>query len=216
MFVSTFLVTNVAESEQLSWDMAKQIIQSQSNLAIYGITVLVGLAVALMAASWIWNLLLRRHELDRAIESLKSEITSKIEEDFTKLTKRFNDEAAKMRKEIEKSVAKRLTEFDAEKSRLFALIADQSKLWDRASFWWAEAIEGYAKAESEKGIRIAVDALNNCLGKCKELRDDLKESIKKHLSFMPEILGEEKEQIEDKLKKLPKEITEQSETRESF
>ncbi|GAG67031.1 unnamed protein product [marine sediment metagenome] len=208
MFVNFLPITNLAESGPLTWDMAKQIIQSQHTLAIYGITAVVGLAILVVAASWLWNLYLHKRKLQRAIESLRSEITTKAKEDFAKLTERVKDEVAEMKKQIEKSVAKRMTEFNAEKARLFALAADQSKLWERASFWWAEAIEGYAKAESEKGIRIAVDALNSRLGKCKKLGDGLKESIKKHLSFIPKILGEEKEQIEDKLKKLPEEIKE--------
>lgn len=44
-------VSNLTESGPLTWDMAKQIIQSQHSLAIWGITVLVGLAVLLVAGS---------------------------------------------------------------------------------------------------------------------------------------------------------------------
>ena len=157
MFTSVPLVTNVAESEQLSWDIAKQIIQSQSNLAIYGITALVGVAAVLLVFSWIWNVFLRRHELQRAMESLRREITTKIEEDFAKLTERFKDEIGKMKKEIEKSVEERMTRFDktveermtlfdAEKARLFALAAYQLKQYEATVVWFAEAIEGYDKA----------------------------------------------------------------------
>lgn len=213
MFTSVPLVTNVAESQQLSWDIAKQIIQSQSNLAIYGITALVGVAILLMAGSWIWNIYLRRHELERAIEFLKSEITIKLKEDFTKLTKRFNDEAVKMREEIEKSVEERMILFDAEKARLFGLSCIDSKSWESGAAWWAEAITGYAKGENEHAVRMAVDGLDLVLGKCEKLKDSDKEEVKKCLPFIPEILREEKEQIEDKLKKLPKEITKQSKTR---
>lgn len=212
MFANTPLITTLAESEQLSWDMAKQIIQSQSNLAMIGITVLVGLAVVLLAFSWIWHFRLHKSELERAVESLKSEITTKVEEDFTKLTKGLDDKAGKTREEIEKSIAQRMRLFDAEKARIFAFANMQLKEWETGVGWWTEAIEGYAEARREDGLRIAVDGLRDTLEFCEKLEDDKREGIKKCLPLIPAILRTEKKQIEDRLNKLPKEISKQSET----
>lgn len=78
MFISALPVANLPGSEQLTWDMAKQIIQSQSNLATISIMVLVAVGVGLMGASWVHNLFLRRYEIENAIESFKSEITIKV------------------------------------------------------------------------------------------------------------------------------------------
>jgi len=208
MFTSVPLVTNVAESEQLSWDMAKQIIQSQHTLAIYGITAVVAVAAGLMLASWIWNVFLRRHELQRAIESLKSEITTKVEEDFTKLTEGINDKVEKMKEEVKKSIAKRKIEFDADTARLFAFASAHRGLWGTAASWWATAIVNFAKVEDESMLRAAVNALDESLKECKELGDKDRKIVKKCLSSIPAILTEEKEQIEDKLKKLPEETKE--------
>jgi len=201
MFTNIPLIINLGESGPLTWDMAKQIIQSQHTLAIYGITAVVAVAAGLMVASWLWNLFLRRHELERAIESLKSEITARVEEDFSKLAKKTEEE-------IEKNVAKKMMELDADKARLFAISARQSAVWGRASMWWAEAIESYAKIGQEHLLRVTVDALNEDLGKCKKLEHKERKAIKKCLSSIPETLNKEKEQIEDKLKKLPKETKE--------
>ncbi len=219
MFTNIPLIINLGESGPLTWDMAKQIIQSQHNLAMWGITILVGLAVLLVAGSWIWSLLLRRHELQKAIESLKREITTKIKEDFAKLTERFKDEVAKMKKEIEKRVEERMTRFDktveermmlfdAEKARLFAIAAYQMKKYETTVVWFAEAIEGYAKTGTEDILRTSVDALNANLAACKKLSERSKQEIKKCLPFIPEVLKKEKKQIEDKLKKLPEETKE--------
>ncbi len=219
MFVNFLSITNLAESGPLTWDMAKQIIQSQHTLAIYGITAVVGVAAVLLVYSLIWNVFLRRHELQRATESLRREITTKIKEDFAKLSERTKDEIGKMENRLDKTVEERMIRFDktveermirfdAETARLFAISAKQEEMWDKESVWWAEAIEGYHKAESAEGLRIAVDQLNTALGKCKKLEDDDKEQIKKCLPLIPKILGDEKKQIEDKLKKLPKETTE--------
>ena len=216
MFTNIPLIINLGEAGPLTWDMAKQIIQSQHTLAIYGITAVVGLAILVVAASWLWNLYLHKRELQRAIESLRSEITTKAKEDFAKLTERVKDEVAEMKKEIEKSVEERMTRFDktveermvlfdAEKARLFAITAAQSKVWDRASFWWAQALKGYAKTRQVDLLRVAVNAVNISLEKCEKLGDYDRKSVRDCLPSIPEILKEEKKQIEDKLKKLPKE-----------
>ncbi len=212
MFPNILSITNLSESEQLSWDMAKQIIQSQSNLAIIGISVLVGIAVLLMAGSWIWNFGLNKRKLKKAIESLKSEIATKEEENFIKLTKRLEDRVEKIKQEIEKSITERMILFDAEKARLFAFANGQVKGWENAVGWWATAIKGYAKAGEEKLLRVTVDALNMDLGKCEKLEDDKKKQIKNCLFSIPEFLQKEKKQIEGKLNKLPREITKKSET----
>ncbi|MBA7494992.1 hypothetical protein ES702_05571 [subsurface metagenome] len=209
----TFLTTNLTEPGPLSWDMAKQIIQTQSTLAMVAITVLVGVALLILAGSWIWHFRLHKRELEEAVESLKAKLTAEGKRDFMQLTKRVNDEVEKIKKEIEKSVEERIILFSAEEARLFAFANVQLKDWEGAVGWWADAIVGYAKAGQKSLLRVAVDALNDYLGQCKKLEDDDRKTIKKSLSSIPEILREEREQIEDKLKKLPKEITKQSETR---
>lgn len=204
MLTNIPLIINLGEAGPLTWDMAKQIIQSQHTLAIYGITAVVAVAAGLMLASWIWNVFLRRHELERAIESLKSEITTHAEKDFMKLTGRVKDEIDKMKKEIEKSVSQETIFLDAEKSRLFALTNTQMNEWENAALWWGMAVKGYAKAQKESLLRVSVEGLSGILEKCQKLTDKDKEQIKGYLSLVPEILWLEKEQIEDKLKKLPK------------
>lgn len=205
-------VTNLTESGPLTWDMAKQIIQCQHNLAIYGITALVGVTAGLLIITWVWNLFLRRHELNKAIGSLKADMTAKEKEGLAKLTKEMKDEIGKIKEEIEKNVSERMILFDAEKARLFALASQQLKVWDNAAIWWATAIEGYVKCKMEDLVRISVDQLNASLEQCKTLTDEKKKTIEGHLSFIPPILSQEKEQIEDKLSKLPEEIPEESGT----
>lgn len=213
MFASISLPADLAASESLSWDMAKQIIQAQHSLAIYGITVVVAVAASLMVAAWIRNFYLRRRELERAIESVKAEITSKVEEDFTKLTDGFKGEIGRIKKEIQRNVEERMTLFDAEKARLFGLVNLQLKNWENVVGWMGVAIIGYAKVGEEGLLRITVDALNQGLDKCKKLEDDIRGKIEKSLPSIPETLRGERKQIEDKLKKLPKEITKPSETK---
>ena len=211
MFVNILLIMSLSESEQLSWEIAKEIIDNQTTVATWGITILVAVLLFIMAVSWFWNYRLHKREVDMAIEkaiaSFKKELAAKQEEDYTKLAEENKNELKGIKQEIEKSLKEELIKFDAEKARLFALVNQQRGAWEQAVTWWAEAIEGYAKTGKEKGIRISVDALNKDLDECKKLKGDYKKKIKKHLSFIPEILDEEKRQIEKKLNKLPKEIT---------
>jgi hypothetical protein len=210
MFVNIPFVIDLPESQQLSWDMAKQIIQSQSNLAIFGITVLVGIAVLVMASSWIWNFFIHKHELKKVVEGLKSEITTWENELSKKLTETIKDEIVKIKKEIEDSIEAKMILFDADKARLFALTSQQSEIWESGALWWARAIPLYVKANAVHLVRISVDRLNLALKKCEKLENDHKKEIIKHLSFIPEILQDEKEQIEKKLNELPEKVTKQS------
>lgn len=199
MLSNVLLTIASPESEELSWDMIKQIIQTQYNLAALGITVLVGVAFLLMLLSFFKG--------RRELESLKLEIATKAEEVFESLVPKIKDEIVKMEKEVKESVKKELTAFEAAKARLFALISEDRGFWDVAAGWWSDAIENYAKIKNEKLVRIAVNALSRNLGKCETLEDDRKKEIKDKLFWIPPILSAEKKQIEEKLNELPKETT---------
>lgn len=193
----------LSQSEPISWEMAKQIIQSQSNLAMLGITVLVGIAVLLMAGNWILNIYIHKQELQKITESLSKRIDKKQEEALENLTKKLEDNTAKIKKEVEESIDKRMILFDADKARLFALVNRQSEKWENSASWLATAIIDYAKIGKDKMLRISVDALNEDLKECKELKDKNKELIKKCLHFIPETLSKEREQIKETLNSLP-------------
>ena len=173
-------------------------------------------------ATLIWMLYRKIRRLERTMESLRSEITTKVKEDFAILSERTKDEIGKMEKRLDKTAEKRMTRFDktaekrmtlfdAEKARLFAFANSQMKQWEATAMWIAEAIEGYAKIGEEALLRAAVNLLNSDLSACKKLSESDKQKIEKCLPFIPKILKKEKEQIEDKLSKLPKETMEESE-----
>lgn len=209
MFVNILLAANLQGTEQLSWDTIRLIIQSQSNLAqsqsnlaMYGITVLVAVAVLLAGASWVTNFYLVRRELRRAIESLRSEITASREENYGRLASLMRDEVEKMKKAVEESVQQKMKSFDADKARLFALSAQQGQVWESAAFWWAIAIKGYLEVKKDALVRISVDNVIENLERCERLEDDTKKEIERYISSIPRILEEEKKQIETKLNEL--------------
>lgn len=202
-FVALWGIPVLVQDKPISWEMAKQIIQSQNNLAIYSITALLGLAALLGGASWFTNIYLVRRELRSTIKSLESKITIKEKDAFTELAKQIKEEVTKIKKEVEESIEQKMILFDADKARLFAIVNRQSEKWENAASWLATAIIGYAKIGKDKMLRISVDALNENLEKCKELKDKNKERIKECFPFIPEILSKEREQIKEKLDRLP-------------
>lgn len=193
----SFIIAETQQPEQLSWDMAKQIIQTQNNLAIFSVTVLVGMAILLLAGTWIYNVYLNKRRLKNIVENLKKEITEK-------LTK-YAEDAIKIEvNKLEKSINENLMNFDAEKSRLFALVCKGADLYPHACVHWADAIIKYAKIKDDYFLRVSVDALNTHLTKCEGLTPKQIADIKNCLSFIPEILEKERKQIEDKLNKISK------------
>jgi len=186
--------------------MAKQIIQSQSNLAVFAITVLVAIAALLVAGSWIWNIFLRKHELEKAIESLKSEMLCETKKDFARLKKEITDETSKIKQETEKNISRQLTLLEAEKARVFALVNEQNNWWVGAVGWWAEAVVKDGQYKGDWMLRISAVGLSNSLEEYKKqnipLPEQQKEGIKQCLPYIPEILAKEKEEIEDKFNKL--------------
>ncbi|NVM56095.1 MAG: hypothetical protein HWN66_20530 [Candidatus Helarchaeota archaeon] len=204
--MNILLAAILPESEPLWWDSIRLIIQSQSslaqfqyNLAMYGITLLIAIALLLATASWLTNVYIIRRERKR-----------EREEDFEKLSKgiseRIKKEIEEMEKKIRESIDKEFILFNAEKARLFALAAWNAKLWEGGARWWASAIEGYAKAGEEEIVRISVNSLIQSLQNCKKIENDDKKKIENKLGFIPKILYEEKKQIEDMLDKLSKKL----------
>lgn len=205
MFANILWAANLPESEQLSWDIVRQIIQSQHNLATLGIIVIIAVAALVAGASWFTNFYISRRELRHAIESLKAEIVATRAENYRQLVGVMKDEIKKLEEVVGEKIDKKIASFDADKARLFALSAQNAQLWDAAAAWWAIAIEGYTKIKEHGLVRTSVNNVLKNLQKSETLRDNDREDIKKCLSFIPEILQKEREQIKEKLDKLPKE-----------
>lgn len=204
MFANILWAASLPETEQLSWDIMKQIVQSQYNLAAYGLMAVIAVAVLVAGGSWVTTFYLSRREVRRIIESLRSEMRSAREEDFAELEKRIKEEIDKLKKMVEEDTKDKIELFDAEKARLFALSGQNAQLWSRAAYWWAKAIKRYTELNQDELVRVSVDGVIKNLNKCERLKDADKKDIEKYISFIPNILEKEKEKIEAKLAELSK------------
>ncbi len=204
MFANILWAASLPETEQLSWDIMKQIVQSQYNLAVYGLMAVIAIAVLVAGGSWVTTFYLSRREVRRIIKSLRSEMRSAREEDFAELEKRIKEEIGKLKKMVKEDTEYKIEVFDAEKARLFALSSEHAQLWSRAASWWAEAIKRYSELNEDALVRVSVDSVIQNLNKCERMEDADKKKIEKYISFIPNILKEEKEKIEAKLAELSK------------
>ena len=201
-----FLTASLTESGPLTWEMAKQIIQTQSNLAMVAIAALVGIAAFLLIGTWVRNILVRKDELKKAIEPLRLEVFGEMKKDFAHLKKKITDETTKTLKKNKEDISSQLTLLEAEKARLFALVNQQNNWWGGAAVWWAEAIVRAAECKNDfilmKGVNGLSNALKECMKRKIPLPEQRKKEIKQCLSYIPKLLGNKKEEIEDNLNKL--------------
>lgn len=217
MLTSIPWTLNLSSPDSLSWETVKLIIDSQHKMAIYGITVIVILVGIAISASWLWNFYVNKHKMEETVKSLGMRITAEAD-------KRIQKEIDKVKGEIEKSneekikafeakIEKKMIGFDADKARLFALAAQQSKVWDKAAYWWSRAIVGYLLSNKDSLVRIAVDSTYKVLKACEYLEDEDRKAINDSVASIPEILAEEKEQILKRIKELPNKEQKQTETK---
>ena len=211
MLLSILSIPGLAESEQLSWDLAKAVIQWQSTIAILGVTVLIGITVLIFAISWIHSSIVHKHEIEEITVSIETKVAEKMQEITTASTKEIREEVNKMVSETRKDIAKRMDLFDADKAKILTLININSEFWENAVFWTATAVVAYAKIKNQHWLGIMVDSLNECLKKCDKLTDSNREQVEACLPYIPEILYEKKEQIKAKLAKLPPEAPQEPE-----
>ncbi len=207
-----FLLTSPVLGDSLNLETAKLIINSQHDMAMYGITVVVGLFALLLILYWLLQIPLANRKIDNAI---KNEITGKASEEFKKYTqeldKKLEDNSKKMDEKMEALDDYMFLLHSAETSRLHANNAELRKLWDTAALWWSRAVKSYAETHiQEKLLRVAVNGLMGNLQKCEKLNEKGKEEIKECLPDIPDILSTEKRSIEKKLDKLPNEAPKKS------
>jgi glutamine synthetase adenylyltransferase len=204
MFLSVLSVANLSATEGISWDIAKQIIQTQSNITIIGISVLVGIALLISGASWLTNFYLARRRLENILESHKLEIVSMAQESFKEYMEIIKKEVENAKEEIKESIEQEMTEARAEMSRLHARDSEQEEAWEIAALWWSRAIKDYAEATEGALLRVSVEGLKKNLEKCEDLDTSGKEEIRSILPKIPRTLWLEKTSIEEILNTFPK------------
>jgi len=214
----TELILPVAEqvgTAPLTWDMAKQVLQSQSTLATIAITVLAAMAVLLVGFSWFRAAVLDRRQRTAMMDSIRSDVMAKLTEQQQHsegLKKEVEDMLEKMRQKLTSNMTADFSWSNIERSRIFALFTSSQAAWAAtAATWWARLIEQCVQAKKDtnldkaildKNIRTGVSSMLWELGRCSELKENERDLIEHSLSYIPTILSHERRDIEQKLKQL--------------
>lgn len=202
MLVNNLILITIAASDALSWDIARQIIQTQEWLAFYGITIVIALAGILIFITWFANVLIHKREITKAI----AEIRKEHDIEYTKLYEKTDARMIEIKKDLQEKIIKSLNRILAESERAFALLCDplHKPLLDSCIGHWALAVIYYKKADNEEYLRISVDALRESLIRFEgeALSAKNRGCVEKCLPYIPSILSQEKEAIEDRLNQL--------------
>lgn len=213
----TDTITDTLIANPLSWETIinaqHNLAVSQYNLAMYGITALLGLVAVALGLNW-WsakreNTIKKLKDdfktMENRIKTMEDRVKKDVDEKLGNVSKKLGNVDTKIQ-----LMDKKMAKFDAQKARLFALGAQQAKVFSVAAHWWAIAIINYTnpKVDDKEFTRISVDAvidsLKECIDKNIELEDEDRKTIEAALSCISGTLDKEKKEIEDLLKKLPK------------
>ena len=200
MTVILYLFSAQLDSSAITWDMAQQIIQTQSDITTTLITAIGVLAFLVAAASWFTNFQLVSHR----IKLLESEVKTRLDNALSENRKTYQGLVQK----IEKDTKFKLTLLDAEKAKIFAIFALEHDNWDLLARWSAIALPKYTEVKLEDQVRICVDNLVWGLANAKKISKRTKDAIEKCLPYIPDIIEEKRKEIQGKVKNLLVEETE--------
>lgn len=203
---ANYLILSIfAQSDELTW--ANRVINFQYNMIIWGIIVIIGLAALVAGASWFNYYRFSKQEFKHTINSLRLEMDTIKQELIIEIENELKKRSEETKKEILKLIKHELTDLNAEKARIFAIMADHIKRYNPATEWWSLAIEGYKKVGRDDFLRTSVEALIDSLNKCQQLTVKEIERIEKCLPSIPLVLDDEKNIIEERLTKLKDQVT---------
>jgi len=196
------MLLSVQVGDSLNWETAKLIIQTQYNLALYGVTILIGVSVLIVGASWLYNLYFERRQIESVMQSKKLELSSSIKKDFSEYQVKMKEGLAEARIELEKSLDNKMKGVEGEICRLHAMAAEQEKMPDIGALSWARSIPNFAASRDDELLEVGVEGLVRDLEQCKSLDGKSIGEIKACTSSIPKMLFLEKIDIERRLGQL--------------
>jgi hypothetical protein len=176
-------------------ELARDAVQWQQGMAVYGLTVVVAVASILLVATWIYNLRTSNRRIDdavaRAQEKLRGEMANATDARFTAL-------GANLKAEIEM----KLHILSGDRHRLLGLSCFGSKQWSTAATWVAKAVIDYARAGDGELVRAAVDGLLHSLNSADHLDTKERAVVQLAINSMPGVLSLEREAITKRVEEL--------------
>ena len=176
-------------------EVYKTILQQEiSNHTIF-ITVLLGIVVILLGATWWWN-------KSGATKEIKTEVEKRFEKEKKKLLKEFENE-------INKKIAKKIKDYEeqvllveSDVARSMAISARNDEFYSHSVYWWARLLKNNIEIDNSIGIRNGTEWLLDDLRLLMKGDENKKlktvyecEFIEETVSELPELLKKEKKEI---------------------
>ncbi len=138
--------------EETIIDIYKQLLENEvSNHNIF-ITILLGIVVILLGATWWWN-------KTGAIKAIKQEVEDRIETEKAEI---INNLSESLKKDFDEKVSnyeEKLLELEANISRAMAISANSQAVYTHSIGWWAKYLEMHLKLKNDERIRHAADTI---------------------------------------------------------
>ena len=168
--------------------------QEISNHNIF-ITVLLGIVVILLGATWWWN-------KSGANKEIKEEVEKKFEKEKKRILKKLEEEINVKINEKVKNYENKIFLVEADVARSMAISAGKEELYSHSIFWWANYLNCSIKINDSDGIRRGIKLIIDDLKLLKKTDDEEKikpvyqyKHIEKIIEKIPKILLMEKKEI---------------------
>lgn len=170
----------------------QQLLEKQTNDNTIFITVLLGIVVILLGATWWWN---------------KSGANAHIEEEVKKRIQNTRDAIISELKgyldaEIDNKVKQyenKLNNVEANACRLLALVSNSKDKYSYSIYWWSQFIKVCIKQNNSEGIRTGMTAIKREIEHYLKKPDKstlyLGNEVKEVVSSLPEVLKPERDEI---------------------
>lgn len=185
------------------------------------ISVLCGIVIVIVGATWFWNYkgarIAIKDEVERAMKPVRKLLNTystrakeMVDGQVNLAIKEQNKQFEEAFEDYKKKVDEDNKQSKAELYRIFALHCTSTNSYLIGAQWWFGAAELYMDTNSSEWVGIsvnsAVDALSKCVSSEKIGEDDKDkiEDIEASIDKIPEILSDKKRQAKSLLKQLKK------------
>lgn len=205
----TELILPVAEQVEVSpltLDMAKQMLQSQANIATIGISVLTALGGVFAIYALVSYVFLRPRDIKRITDDVSAKLSEFEAKVSQRLLQQIKGQLDKVDKEAAERTSKALLIFELDQARLFAIGAHKDGQLPISAQWWAHLITLHKELEPGEALSVAVRSLRTVLEECKVLRGEERAEVEGCLPHIPKVFYHEKERIQKLVEGLPEEL----------
>lgn len=176
-------------------EVYKTILQQEvSNHTIF-ITVLLGIVVILLGATWWWN-------KSGATKEINAEVEKRFEKEKKKLLKEFENEINEKIDEKIKDYEEQVLRVESDVARSMAISARNDEFYSHSIYWWAKFLKNNIEIDNSTGIRNGTEWLLEDLKLLKEGDEKKKlkaihecEFVEETANEIPELLKKEKKEI---------------------